>query len=488
MSVGGVPRDPNAETRTRRALEHLASVINPLIREGVLVLDGPGGYTVNKHFFTGLSAPPGDYGRDGGDPPMLFVPGPRGDDGERGAPGPVGSGGVELYSPDLRPDTAHSGDDEFDNASLGSSWTEWDHGNKVTVTEGDYGLKLAYTAENVSPKWAGVYRTIPSGDWSIVTKVQIVGKYALSYMQAGIVLFQDPTLSTADHWELSPIITPEAGSSTVRVAQWSAYDAFAGTSGSTQAHLVVYPAYLRVRRSGTTYSFDYSQDGRSWLQIHSGAAPFTPTHIGLGMYATNNTDAAAYFRFWRQTDSAAIDQPLLGGHTAIQGPRGPVGPRGEDGPEGPPGPRGQRGPQGVAGTAGPAKDLTGTQVNAYLGTNQALTQSAWNTLQLDTETKDSGAEYNTATYTFTPSETGTYLVTLVCTVGGATGRGIAAVWNGTTSEVARIADGDLTMVGGSILVDLTAATGYTFRVFPTYAAGTAQSGAASTFVVIRRHY
>lgn len=135
-----------------------------------------------------------------------------------------------------------------------------------------------------------------------------------------------------------------------------------------------------------------------------------------------------------------------------------------------------------------AKDLTGTQVEAYLSTNQSLPNSAWTTVQFDTETLDSLGEFNPSTFTFTPAETGTYLVSLNCTVGGASSRAIVAVWQGTATEVKRIADGNIIQAGNMVPVTLTAGTGYIFRAFAIGTGLALAGGSSQTSVSVRRHY
>src|SRR5678815_3793033 len=57
-----------------------------------------------------------------------------------------------------------------------------------------------------------------------------------------------------------------------------------------------------------------------------------------------------------------------------------------------------------------------TDVRASLSADQTLTGAAWNTINLNTETTDSLNEYNNATFTFTPSVTGLYLVQFCATL------------------------------------------------------------------------
>lgn len=125
----------------------------------------------------------------------------------------------------------------------------------------------------------------------------------------------------------------------------------------------------------------------------------------------------------------------------------------------------------------------------YRSTNQSLTKGQFNKIQFDTVTRDYDSMFSAANYTFTPKGTGTYLISSVNTIGGALGRFIASVLTGTSTEVARIADGNLTQVGATALVQLTAGTAYYIAVYPVDDTGTAaQGGSSQTYLSIIRSY
>lgn len=130
--------------------------------------------------------------------------------------------------------------------------------------------------------------------------------------------------------------------------------------------------------------------------------------------------------------------------------------------------------------------LVWSSVAAHQTSNQSLTHDAWNTIQLDSEDSDTLSEYNPSTYTFTPSVSGLYAIDFRVSVSGGTTTQIASIWVGTSSELKRIASGASTTFGGVTLVDLAAATGYTFRVFPSPGSPTTVSGASTTSLRIRR--
>jgi hypothetical protein len=130
-----------------------------------------------------------------------------------------------------------------------------------------------------------------------------------------------------------------------------------------------------------------------------------------------------------------------------------------------------------------------SKAQAHLqGGAQALTNSVWNTIQMDTEDEDILGEYNPATYTFTPQANGTYFVSAGVTVGGTTvaQRTIMSLWNGTTNAVALMCDAGVILAQGTVLVPLTAGVGYVLRVFPVYAGGNVQTGVSATYIQYMR--
>lgn len=226
---------------------------------------------------------------------------------------PSGVGGtVGLFFPDLPPVSANANDDEFADASLGAAWTEWDPGSKVTVTEADYGLKLAFNASS-GDSLGGVRRAVPSADWSLITKVDLAATGVGGSTEAGIFLAEDLSANptTAD---IETFIVRYDGSMTLTIGaqRWSAYNALSSTQFSTGGRTHGGTIYLRVRRISSTLYFDFSFDGISWLQAGTMAAPFTIGHVGLAGTGRSSDASAAYFRFWRQTALTSIDQPLLG--------------------------------------------------------------------------------------------------------------------------------------------------------------------------------
>ena len=128
----------------------------------------------------------------------------------------------------------------------------------------------------------------------------------------------------------------------------------------------------------------------------------------------------------------------------------------------------------------------GTLVAAYLTADQALTQSAWNTLTGWTEGYDTLGEFNATTGVFAPGATGWYRVDFCCTISPSAVRNIIAVRTTAPALVQTMADGALVMPAGSFMLYLSSGTSYQFDVYTVSAACTALLGAGITAVTIRR--
>lgn len=320
-------RDPEADPRNDRALRRINQILGGLIRNGSIV-NGPDGFVVTGSGSSGSSrssiaaALLADFDDDFPE----FLPGPR---GPRGFSGSSAPGGFQLYNADITPDSPSADDDEFDTGSLDTGvWTVLDNDSTLTVAVGDYGLLLTKVGVSGDSN-GGIFRTAPVGDFSIVTKVQLGGYYS-NYTFAGLFIAQDlganPT--TADMHVNAYFAQEDGGTqSFVRVLAYSAYNSFAG---SLQAIFggMYQVVYLRIRRISSDIFYDVSGDGVGWINITAESSPFTISTVGLFVANATNAgapDAFAYFRFWRMQTGTALNNPILGGFTATEGPAGPSG-------------------------------------------------------------------------------------------------------------------------------------------------------------------
>lgn len=223
-----------------------------------------------------------------------------------------GTGGsLGIWLPDKAPVVPHASDNEF-TASI-ADFTEFDVGTLMVPTLESYGLSMVYTA-GAAYKVAGMYKTMPAGDLSIVTRISI-SDTRVNYASGGLFLAQDipgaPT--TSDLISLSIY----RGSGTALIIQadtWTAYDATPSSIASQSSVALVNFIYLRIRRISSKLRFDFSYDGLGWEQMQD--SDYTPgfTAAQMGLYAASSNSkvhkiVASFFRV--STDVNALT-PILG--------------------------------------------------------------------------------------------------------------------------------------------------------------------------------
>lgn len=203
--------------------------------------------------------------------------------------------------PDAPPASPHADDDEFADNSGGvpGGWTEIDFGTNTTPTEDNDGLNLLQTS-HAGNSLAGIYKAITSGDFTIVVKLGMSGLALTTSIRAALALLEDATSSTGDIVTLS--LFANATDVSVKRTPWTAYNSSSADTVSRSISVDVIPTaiYLCIRRTGTTYSFDFSSDGVGWQQISTGTITFTPTHIGIMIDNLNTgSDAKVNAQFFR---------------------------------------------------------------------------------------------------------------------------------------------------------------------------------------------
>lgn len=198
-----------------------------------------------------------------------------------------GSSTISVWCPYAPPASGTSYDDEFSNSSFNSSlWTEYDPGNCLTILEDDRGLVFTQDMTN-GYKVAGIYQPIPSGDFTITTKTDALTRQ-LDFTDTGIglALWEDATDSSKKiyTWELDV----RSDDHTAQLMQWTNYTTRAGLV-TNYTGVITTSLYLRIRRSGANYSFDWSHDGIGWIMLDPPTVAdrtlsFTPTSFGITLY------------------------------------------------------------------------------------------------------------------------------------------------------------------------------------------------------------
>lgn len=226
------------------------------------------------------------------------------------------------WDPDAPPSSPHAKDDEFDDDSLSGNWTEWDGGGKITLTENEYGLNIVNTNTAAADHVGGVFTSVPTGDWRVITKVSIGGKWYSNYASAGVFIAEDLSSNpnTADFIAIWLFFTKDRDSNAIVVQRYTAYNAYNSEvmSGKQYIYYGYDDVYFQIRKESTNYYYYYSGDGISWQLIGSSSNPFTVSSFGL---ATNNVnqgvDTTAYFKFFRVVADSAWQTPVQGRTIAI---------------------------------------------------------------------------------------------------------------------------------------------------------------------------
>lgn len=219
-----------------------------------------------------------------------------------------------IWQPDAAPASPNANDDEFADESAGvpNGWTEMDFDGTTTVTETAAGLIMTQTT-HANDGVVGIYKVLPAGDFTIYTRVSLltVDTGANQTFRAGITLYEDATSSTADlaivTWQFNPSNAGPAGGTNLHTAYNAAPSGLGSASGSFSPMKSHNGAYLRLRRNGTNYTFDVSDDGIGWsLGWTSFTLGFTPAHMGLSVNNVNTGETcAARFGFFRYLASDA---------------------------------------------------------------------------------------------------------------------------------------------------------------------------------------
>lgn len=188
-----------------------------------------------------------------------------------------------LWSPLVGPASPSALNQEFDANSGGvpSGLTEIDFGTNTTVAENEEGLVVTQTT-HAGDSVAGAYRSLPSGDFTIWTKVALSGAGVATTAIAGLALFQDATNSNGDIVTLN-LRTNATPATLVDVLYYTSYNVLNNVFDSREIGVDIWPThlYLRIRRTGTTCAFDFSSDGIHWQRFTTMTPSFTPLHFGV---------------------------------------------------------------------------------------------------------------------------------------------------------------------------------------------------------------
>jgi hypothetical protein len=215
------------------------------------------------------------------------------------SPGAGGGSGFPVWTPDAPPQIPHEQDSEFDTSSTGSpaGWALFDPSGLSAFTVDQGGLAISQPS-TAGTKTAGLYKALAAGDFTVWSRVALMGRRASTY-RGGILLYEDPTDTAARIYTFGLKSLATGTQITFeRQASWSAaptllFTGNVSTSGITHC-------YLRIRRNGSSWCFDYSTDGLSWVTATATSLLFAPDAYGPGFASdAPGTATAARFAFSR---------------------------------------------------------------------------------------------------------------------------------------------------------------------------------------------
>lgn len=188
-----------------------------------------------------------------------------------------------LWNPLAPPETAHASDDEFNNSSL-TGWTEWDVPTLLTLAENDAGL-VADISSFAGFRLTGLFKARPVGDFTVTTRISGIVRRATN-LGFGLVLGADLTNNPST--SAAAFFGAQLSGGTYYYP-WTNYQTVgAGTQQDTlQTYTEFASRWFRVRLVGTTANFQFSLDGKSWVQHASAGAValgFTPAEVGLAFW------------------------------------------------------------------------------------------------------------------------------------------------------------------------------------------------------------
>lgn len=228
-----------------------------------------------------------------------------------------GGGGIpdsSIWLPLAKPASINSMDDEFDDSSFDTGkWIELDISNAMTIVEDEVGLKLTSTSYN---EISTITQTVPSGDYTVWTRVSVYGGTYDGWGRTGIV-FQE---SDESHkfFTIGPLIVGgnDHGDMTIKSQEWTNYTTTSG-NGSAE-HYYPMSVYLRVRVSTSGYDMrtDLSLDGISWQGFLYDNITWLPTKVGLFIEQADQTNTCV-FPFFRITSSADEMQVMRGNRVGV---------------------------------------------------------------------------------------------------------------------------------------------------------------------------
>jgi hypothetical protein len=144
---------------------------------------------------------------------------------------------------------------------------------------------------------AGFYQTVPGTEYTVYTKIEIVGKQD-GDLKCGIMLGEDLSgnPSTSDILTFSFSLGGYGYAQQAELyTDYATYD----SSFLNEADTKIYTPWLRVRVSGYDIHTDFSFDGYNWMEKNTYTASFQPAEVGVFLRNSNNWESIVNFPFFR---------------------------------------------------------------------------------------------------------------------------------------------------------------------------------------------
>ncbi len=190
-----------------------------------------------------------------------------------------------YFDPDAPPASPTAQDDHFDDASIAAKWVAFQPNAVFSATESDTFLKLTHTTEAAAAV-RGYYQTLPAGDFTIVAKLHLISMTTAPTFEYGLVLYEDAT-NNPNTCDLE--LFKHSWSATVDtcyVNYYTDYDSWSASDGTLALDRTY--LYMRMRQNGTTWYFDVSRNGITWIPIASRARRFVPAEFGMFSLQSNS--------------------------------------------------------------------------------------------------------------------------------------------------------------------------------------------------------
>jgi hypothetical protein len=212
---------------------------------------------------------------------------------------PTGGGSGNLTAPsavsvDLGASTlltrravVNTEDDLFDASPLNAKWLAYTGNNPTTDLTTLPGWCIFTSA-------GSKLQAVPAGDWSIETEVIAGDLEANGFQNAGLILTSGTTVGTSSDARLG--IGENNSLQSYRIVFEKFVNGVFSTVFSQWGIVdIVDHMFLKITKSGTTYTVYWSRTGKTWHRFFQQAGlGFTPTHFGL-----NGETGSAFNGFYR---------------------------------------------------------------------------------------------------------------------------------------------------------------------------------------------